>query len=468
MTGPSPTDDRDLDRWVSEVTDEWQMPPLHPTEVIWRARIDAPPTASSGALRWPVTVGRIAAGIAAVVVMALVGAFLVASVPRAEGPSRPSPTDAAITAPSGVVTDDHFSLAITSARAHWPSGEPIEISTTVRYLGTEEATVLSHGSAFVVFTIEQLDGAFDQGGGRDDSCDGETFAPGEIRDVPFQKSGGYSNDDPAAEMWRQWFDDPELRLPAGQYRITAETRYSARGCGEMRPLRASIEITVDPPIGAAPTPSQATSPPEPVPTPSAVQSPPEPVPTPSAVQSPTEPVSSTPSPPSTDDRSVSDTGRDAHFEVTITSPHARWPANEPIEVSGSLRFIGQAPASISSNTDVPLFFRLEHLDGPFDPIQAYIQPCITSRWRPGDAHEESWVPSPASFEDEALSAVWQQHVDAGTLPPGRYRLHATADYDVGTCQPVTLGTRAAAAIEFVVEGAATTPSPSATGLTPVP
>ncbi len=46
------------------------------------------------------------------------------------------------------------------------------------------------------------------------------------------------------DFWRQFYDDPQLRLPAGTYRITAEAHYGPPECAPTQQVAASIVIEV--------------------------------------------------------------------------------------------------------------------------------------------------------------------------------------------------------------------------------
>jgi hypothetical protein len=65
--------------------------------------------------------------------------------------------------------------------------------------------------------------------------------------VPFAKTGAYQGDDPDVAVWRQYFADPALRLPASLYQIHAQTDFYLGECGSpAHRLDASLEILVLP------------------------------------------------------------------------------------------------------------------------------------------------------------------------------------------------------------------------------
>ncbi len=251
MTGhPSRNADRDLDVWVQEVTEDWRMPRLRPDQLSWQARVDR---SGSTARFAGVSAARVVGAMAAAAVVALASVMLVSSLPIAPDPgtggrgtdvaASPSPTGR--TAPQGEGSDALFSLSIQADRGHYAADAPIEIDTTLRYIGDARTTVTSSGAGLVVFGIEQLDGPVDTGWARNDDCVRYVYRPGDTESVEFQKSGGYSNDDGMAAFWRTFFAEPELRLPAGKYRITASAVYGAPECGDEQVVEASVVIVVE-------------------------------------------------------------------------------------------------------------------------------------------------------------------------------------------------------------------------------
>ena len=250
MTGHSPRDDRDLDVWVQEVTEAWRLPRLRSDQVPWQQRIGR--SEATGRVSW-LSVARLAGTLASAAVITLIGVVLVSSLPAGSDPgagghsgtqdiSSPSPTSDP--APLSEGSDALFSLTIQADRGRYEVDEPVEIATTLRYLGEQRATVTSSGGGLVSFSIEQLDGRVDAIAGRDADCARFDYRPGDEEPVRFQKSGSYSNDDPMADFWRSFFAEPELRLPAGEYRITASVHYGAPECGDEKSFEASIVIVV--------------------------------------------------------------------------------------------------------------------------------------------------------------------------------------------------------------------------------
>lgn len=153
---------------------------------------------------------------------------------------------------TGRATSDLFTLRIATDREQVVEGEPITIDTKLRYIGTaknKRASVTGPSGSLVEFRIKQIGGPVDTGPGWGAQCSIHRFAPGEVVDIPFEKSGGYDADGPMAEFWQTWFEDPELRLPRGRYEITAYLHHGPRGsrCSGASDTRtASVAIEVVP------------------------------------------------------------------------------------------------------------------------------------------------------------------------------------------------------------------------------
>ena len=141
-----------------------------------------------------------------------------------------------------------FSLALTVERAEYEADEAIAVFATLAYGGPKASAALSgSGRGPIIFMIEQTDGPFDPGSSFTHDCVLHVLERDNPLVLALQKSGGWLSDDPRAAFWRAWHADPELRLPAGHFELTAfADLIVGRGCdGEERlDLRASVEITV--------------------------------------------------------------------------------------------------------------------------------------------------------------------------------------------------------------------------------
>jgi len=137
-----------------------------------------------------------------------------------------------------------YRTTIATDRTVFRAADAVPITTTLTYVGPAAASAWwGSGSGPIRFLVEQLDGPIRTGGLMTADCGGPHPMPrGVASTVPFVKSG------PATGVPDGWFDDPQIHLPPGLWRITAETAFDlATVCGGGDILMdASLVIRVDP------------------------------------------------------------------------------------------------------------------------------------------------------------------------------------------------------------------------------
>jgi hypothetical protein len=148
--------------------------------------------------------------------------------------------------PVAEVSNGHFRLALRATTARYAAGEPIAVGATLTYAGpARQIEVAGSGSGLVGFGVEQVDGNIKILPAGTADCHPWTLPRGDTI-IPFQKSGGFSADDPGADFFEDYFHDPALRLPAGTWRISAEAVIFPPDCdGPPTSLATSIEVTVE-------------------------------------------------------------------------------------------------------------------------------------------------------------------------------------------------------------------------------
>lgn len=156
-----------------------------------------------------------------------------------------APEEVEETNTAATVVNDDFTLTITTDNSVYAADEEITCEALLTYTGSEETTVYS-SSPLVAFGIEG--GLFDGGFAREDMLMSTAFAPGEEKVLPFQKSGGWSADDPNADYFEAFYADSALVLPPGEYTLSAVMEYSTDEndvVGTQQTLIAFVNITVD-------------------------------------------------------------------------------------------------------------------------------------------------------------------------------------------------------------------------------
>ncbi|MCR2805803.1 hypothetical protein [Paenibacillus soyae] len=127
--------------------------------------------------------------------------------------------------PKLVHKDDLFEMKLNIGRTEFKTGEPIELSASLTYIGEEESITVWGPGTRVVFAI--TDGKdFDMDGATTLELASHELARGETFEYPFEKSGGFGADDPDAAFWKKFYAEKELRLPAGTYLISAVCNFS--------------------------------------------------------------------------------------------------------------------------------------------------------------------------------------------------------------------------------------------------
>jgi hypothetical protein len=165
------------------------------------------------------------------------------------GSEPPGPTITATPTPTptlepvaAVAEDGVFRLEIAAPQADYTTTDAIRPSARLSYIGPKFAIVYGHASPAVYFTIQQLDGSAEMGGGADDLCELTTLPRDDPAVVPFAKAGQIGLGFDLA-----WFRDPVLRLPAGTWRIGVSFEGTIPACeigSETHRLTAFQDIVV--------------------------------------------------------------------------------------------------------------------------------------------------------------------------------------------------------------------------------
>jgi hypothetical protein len=160
-------------------------------------------------------------------------------------PSEPLPAGVPV---EQTVRDDVFTLTLRAPRNVWRAGEPIGVEALLTFVGpAQQVNVVGSGSGLVMFSLEQLDGDLDVGGGADADCASHPMTRGRPVVTPYQKSGGWSAEDPNAGKLEAFFRDPVFRLPTGTYQVFATFTGFLGECGGVEhSLRADIGLLVVP------------------------------------------------------------------------------------------------------------------------------------------------------------------------------------------------------------------------------
>ena len=144
-------------------------------------------------------------------------------------------------------TAGDFIMTLNSDKAVYTTTDIINIWGTLEYIGETDAIEIWHGCPFMLFSISDGDN-FSIGGMTIDILASSVLQRGRVYHFEYQKSGGWSPDAPDAAFWENFFSEPDLRLPAGEYTIRLRGSFglTERVSDSPSGLIAELTITVRP------------------------------------------------------------------------------------------------------------------------------------------------------------------------------------------------------------------------------
>ena len=164
--------------------------------------------------------------------IAILGALLFVPIGAAACGSPPSP--AAVSGPAfdQKAQANGFVLEVQLSGTTYSAATAIPLATTLTWTGPDEHMVLwGSGMGPVSFTYTELTGARRSiGGVMTADCAPHDFQRGTAHSYPPGKSWAASHDDPNFAFFSAWGQDPELHLPAGDWRIDVLVAASMNAC----------------------------------------------------------------------------------------------------------------------------------------------------------------------------------------------------------------------------------------------
>jgi hypothetical protein len=139
--------------------------------------------------------------------------------------------------------DDLFRVILYIEKGPYTTDKNIEIYSTLEYIGDYESIEIWHGIPYFNYQI------FD---GEKSFLDGLTLTvlkkttlnKNEVYIKPFVKNGAWSDDDPDAEFWKEYYADENLKLPTGSYTLTAFCNFKLSEDGDEYNNHITININV--------------------------------------------------------------------------------------------------------------------------------------------------------------------------------------------------------------------------------
>jgi hypothetical protein len=141
--------------------------------------------------------------------------------------------------------DAGFALSMRVDSDVVDAGAAIDVSAILTWEGAAPAaTIWGSAGGPVSFGIEQLDGKIVLIPINDAACATHDYAHLVPVAIPFQKSGGFTENDPNAAFYRTYFADPVLRLPAGHWKVSASASGYVAPC-DMNAPEVAINLEAE-------------------------------------------------------------------------------------------------------------------------------------------------------------------------------------------------------------------------------
>lgn len=121
---------------------------------------------------------------------------------------------------SKVNSDGTFKLSIYTDKKEYKAGEMITCYAIVEYTGDGDGVVIYSANPLMGFALKD-DKYFDGTYAVADVLISTEFEKGVPVTFEFSKSGGWSGEDENAAFYEQFYSEKELKLPAGEYEISA-------------------------------------------------------------------------------------------------------------------------------------------------------------------------------------------------------------------------------------------------------
>ncbi len=160
------------------------------------------------------------------------------------------PSQATVTpAPTPVRATDtqgRYQLAFELPRTDWRTTDPITGQATLSLVGSGGVDFGSSGCGPIGFGFAEVGGSRQMGPAWASDCRFDSLVAGQPKTSQITKSGGFIWEDPNVVLYRSFFADPLVHLPAGDWTITAVAHFvEGSGCsGASYTLKAAVLVHV--------------------------------------------------------------------------------------------------------------------------------------------------------------------------------------------------------------------------------
>jgi len=164
------------------------------------------------------------------------------------GPATPTAPTASTTNERAATLQGRFQLVFDLARGSWKAGDVVEGFATLALVDGVGVDLSGSGGGLFGFDFAEVNGTRHVAPVSTADCGPYRLELGKPMMSAIRKSGGISDDDPNADFYRAFLTDPIVRLPAGDWTITAIADFiEGKTCsGASRRLTAPIVVHITP------------------------------------------------------------------------------------------------------------------------------------------------------------------------------------------------------------------------------
>lgn len=143
-------------------------------------------------------------------------------------------------------TDGPFRLTFEVDRTSLPVGQPLTGTATLSLLSGGPVTVGRSGGGFFGFRYAEVGGTRDIEPAMTADCASDVLVAGQPRISSLTKSGGYDPKMPDASFYASFFADPQVKLTAGTWEVTAVAIFIEGGdcTGAQHDIEAPLMVHV--------------------------------------------------------------------------------------------------------------------------------------------------------------------------------------------------------------------------------
>ncbi len=122
-------------------------------------------------------------------------------------------------------SDENFLVKTYINKLQFKEADEISLYSTIEYIGEKDSIDIWSGEPYFHHMIYKNGEVF-TGGFTQQILQKTELKKGELYTIPFSKSGGFSEDDPDADFWKDFYSEKTLKLPEGEYTFSAITSFT--------------------------------------------------------------------------------------------------------------------------------------------------------------------------------------------------------------------------------------------------